>query len=121
MKYLKKINENNDNESIKEYVEQCFINFLDNDIGFTYTGDNKVIMMEMFIDIPEQNKLTIDGLLEFSNYLQDISLEIKECFEKVNIKYPKIECYSEIIRDTSYNGHGELYLSINISIIYHRK
>lgn len=119
MKYLKKINENNDSK--KEYIEQCFIDFLDNGHEFKTNNlysSNSTTIMEMFIDIPEQTTITIDGLLEFSNYLNDTTIEINESFEKIKIKYPNIECYAEVIKDTSYNSNSELYLSINVRLIY---
>lgn len=114
MKYLMKINENIIQDKIN-YIEECFINFIDEGEKFTLSSydimnwNTKKEYLRMVIKITLQDDESIDGLLKYTEYINDITEEINSSINKVKIKYPDIINYVKLVNDSDFNGSTRKY------------
>lgn len=102
MKYLRKINEGK--EEIVEYIEQCFINLLDEGYTFDYdhSSSDYYHAYMLIIEIPDQNRFLITNLAEVSEFISEKSVEIETSIRKVLIKYPDIKFTTQLTLDGEY-------------------
>jgi hypothetical protein len=110
MKHLRKYNEGIENkDNIKEYIDACFIDFIDNGaIGYgqEFEGDDDErgeYKYEIEIDVPDcwmDNGYTLDENIKSSQTLVEFYLDIENSLDKVKLKYPDID----IIYSASQDG-----------------
>ena len=96
MKRLRRFNESVDNTLDKEYIKDCFVEFLDNPDNYTYTDDDEISdhygtkrnsYIEIHIDLPVLNEIDFNKIVEMNNQLNEIYSELQTCIDKVKIKY----------------------------------
>ena len=96
MKRLRRFNESVDNTLDKEYIKDCFVEFLDNSNNYTYTDDDEISdhygtkrnsYIEIHIDLPVLNEIDFNKIVEMNNQLNEIYSELQTCIDKVKIKY----------------------------------
>lgn len=100
MKYLKRVNESK--SYIVEYIEQCFINLIDDGYKFEddiYKGDHT---LSLIIDVPDQNRYSTANLVETANFLLEKSLEVETSIKKVQLRYPDINFVTCITLNGDY-------------------
>ncbi len=100
MKYLNKFNESSiDPKEIDlEYIDMCFVNFIDDGFKFEFVGKDKNQSLnhyELNIKLREKHQVwepnNIDDYVDLSDKMREIFHKIKECVEKVKIQYPDLE------------------------------
>jgi len=96
MKRLRRFNESVENTLDKEYIKDCFVEFLDNSDNYTYTDDDEISdhngtkrnsYIEIHIDLPVLNEIDFNKIVEMNNQLNEIYSELQTCIDKVKIKY----------------------------------
>ena len=96
MKRLRRFNESVENTLDKEYIKDCFVEFLDNSDNYTYTDDDEISdhngtkrnsYIEIHIDLPVLNEIDFNKIVEMNNILNEIYSELQTCIDKVKIKY----------------------------------
>jgi len=129
MRYIKFFNENNNIEIDEEYLNDCFIEFIDDGAeviineedywsisiyfpGFEYKGE-----WRRTSESPSNTKEHIEIL---SKKL-DIFKNIETCIKKVKLKYPNIEIgeeigKEEISNDDNIGDYDDVYYSIYIML-----
>ena len=95
MKRLRRFNEDVDTLD-KEYIKDCFVEFLDNTDNYTYddtdeisdhNGTKRNSYIEIHIDLPVLNEIDFNKIVEMNNILNEIYSELQTCIDKVKIKY----------------------------------
>jgi len=95
MKRLRRFNESVDTLD-KEYIKDCFVEFLDDPDNYTYTDDDEISdhngtkrnsYIEIHIDLPVLNEIDFNKIVEMNNILNEIYSELQTCINKVKIKY----------------------------------
>ena len=96
MKRLRRFNESVENTLDKEYIKDCFVEFLDNSDNYTYTDDDEISdhngtkrnsYIEIHIDLPVLNEIDFNKIVDINNKLNEIYSELQTCIDKVKIKY----------------------------------
>jgi hypothetical protein len=114
MKHLRKYNEGIENkDNIKEYMDACFIEFIDKGIAIGYgqefEGDEYEkgeYKYEIDIRVPDcwmDNGYTLDENIKSSQTIVEFYLDIENSLDKVKLKYPDID----IIYSASQDGHSK--------------
>jgi hypothetical protein len=94
MKRLRRFNESVDTLD-KEYIKDCFVEFLDDPDNYTYSDDDEVSdhnikrnsYIEIHIDLPVLNEIDFNKIVDMNNKLNEIYSELQTCIDKVKIKY----------------------------------
>lgn len=116
MKHLRKYNENRELTMDVQYLNDCFVDLIDQGATTDYGEEEKhrITWEEFVIEIKlpmhrdysnsfKTDKVKIDELINTSRKELEIFEEIENCLEKVKIKYPELN--NEIITDRkSYWG-----------------
>ena len=94
MKRLRRFNESVENTLDKEYIKDCFVEFLDNSDNHISddtehhslyrTGE---VYIEVYIDLPVLNEIDFNKIVDINNKLNEIYSELQTCIDKVKIKY----------------------------------
>jgi hypothetical protein len=99
MKYLKKYNEDKsvDFEFDKEYIKDCFIEFIDDPKKYDLDEDGDVrehsVEYSLGINCPDltlNHQYNIDDFIKYSEELANFYKEIESSIDKVKIKYPDV-------------------------------
>jgi hypothetical protein len=83
----------------KDYIEECFLEFID-DSNYTYEllGDSSLVIRFNILD-EKYHDGTINGLSDSLVYLGNMLDNINVGLEKIKIKYPDTRYYIEISDD----------------------
>lgn len=118
MKYLKKFNENNkSNEIDLEYIDMCFVNFIDENRykSTLYRGNDGV---NIDIDIPDEYSIpystgNIDDSIKTVRWKEEEYLKVKDALNKVKLQMPNLMYY------ISFDDHERLestaYMNIRLN------
>ena len=130
MKRLRRFNESVENTLDKEYIKDCFVEFLDNSDNYTYTDDDEISdhngtkrnsYIEIHIDLPVLNEIDFNKIVEMNNILNEIYSELQTCIDKVKIKYNyvyEIEFeFDESISTTEFAYNQPTAIVINYEIL----
>lgn len=115
MKYIRKIFESDfTKEIILEYLESCFVDYIDQGYKFVYydgtnTGFFSSYTMEINLGEP---KGEFNKIAEIGRKITEISENFEDNMRKVNIEYPNFTYYYNI----DQNGNQDLIVYIEISI-----
>jgi hypothetical protein len=128
MKHLKRIFESTE-ELDTDYIEMCFVDFIDQgcDIEIENDEDGRRYI-EFIIDLPgieiknftfinKNKRKTVDDVLKSSKELYDFYDEINTCIKKVKIKYPNIEVEFNIERE-GYDDGDPFDAYIHLTFIF---
>lgn len=117
MKYLKRMNEDISNDDMKEYIEECFIEFYDNEDKYEIKfieDDEEGADLILSISTPELSECSnIDSLVRASEELNEIYLNIKYGIYRFQNKYPSV-------RLDVYQRHTNNYHDSNIGILFYK-
>ena len=130
MKRLRRFNESVENTLDKEYIKDCFVEFLDNSDNYTYTDDDDEISdhngtkrnsyIEIHIDLPVLNEIDFNKIVEMNNILNEIYSELQTCIDKVKIKYNYVYEigfeFDESISTTEFEYNQPTAIVINYEI-----
>jgi hypothetical protein len=86
MKRLRRFNESF-NTLDKEYIKDCFVEFLDDPDNYIYMMMNPI---EIHIDLPvlyDSDEIDFNKIVDMNNQLNEIYSELQTCIDKVKIKY----------------------------------
>ncbi len=129
MKRLRRFNESVENALDKEYIKDCFVEFLDNSDNYTYTDDDEISdhngtkrnsYIEIHIDLPVLNEIDFNKIVEMNNILNEIYSELQTCIDKVKIKYNYVYEigfeFDESISTTEFEYNQPTAIVINYEI-----
>lgn len=130
MKRLRRFNESVENTLDKEYIKDCFVEFLDNSDNYTYTDDDEISdqlygtkrnsYIEIHIDLPVLNEIDFNKIVEMNNILNEIYSELQTCIDKVKIKYNYVYEigfeFDESISTTEFEYNQPTAIVINYEI-----
>ncbi len=134
MKHLRKYNENNNLNGLdKEYLDECFIDFIDNGAFVESDEDENGRYYEIFINLPGVKNNdgnfefeignTLKDRLEYSRNLTEFYEDIENCIERVKNKYKNIvydfEIEHEYNSSNSIEGKIETMVESSVHILFH--
>jgi len=114
MNYIRKYNESLEDEVDKEYVDMCFIDFVDDNGRYYSEFDNKYKCLDITIGFDvsfEQGAskpftFSIEMMKKYNLYKLNIYEDIGVCLNKVKIEFPN---YYYAINENV----GEIYIKIH--------
>lgn len=94
MKHLQKFNEKK-NSKIIEYIDMCFLDFLDEGAKTKQQTFGSDVLYKIKIRLREKHNNwepnNIKEYIELGRKIEQISLDVEACINKVKIEYPDIE------------------------------
>jgi hypothetical protein len=97
MKHLRKYNESKE-ELDYNYFNECFIDFIDDGAKIYSTEED----YQIIIKVPKcwfEPGYSLDDNIKSAKELHEFFLDVENCIEKVNIKYPDLECMYSTLQD----------------------
>lgn len=92
MKHIKQFNESIEDGLDKDYLDMIFVNFLDRGIESSMGFHNTILGEEYKIQLNYDWVTNLDMMESYGEQVKQDSLELKECMDKLRIKYPNVKC-----------------------------
>lgn len=118
MKFLKRF-ESKEEIDI-DYLNNCFIEFIDDGAKPFKSHLYNVFFMEIEIKLPRKPRSsveTIDSILNEINFIESKLLDIKNCIEKIKIEYPSLSIEIDKL-DKKYKAYKIFVKGDQSSIFY---
>ena len=113
MKHLRKLFESEEKEEILEYLQICFVDYIDQDYNFVYyDGTNTGLHSSYTMEINLGEAKGFSKIAEIGRKITKISEDFVVNMKRVNIEYPNFT--HDFVIDT--NSYEELVISIEITV-----
>jgi hypothetical protein len=117
MKYLQNFKENKSNEIDLEYIDMCFVDFIDEDRykSTLYRGNDGV---SISIGIPDEYSIpystgNIDDLITVVKWKEEEYLKVKDALNRIKLQIPNLMYY--ISFDDHENLESPAYMNIRLN------
>ncbi len=123
MKYLNKFNENNNSNEIDlEYIDMCFVDFIDEDRykSTLFRGNDGV---NIDIRIPEEYSIpystgSIDDLIKVVKWKEQEYLKVKDALNKIKLQMPNLMYYIALVDHQNLESDAFMTIRLNYNISY---
>lgn len=121
MRYLKLFENNEDINIDKDYIEMCFVDFIDEDnfkLIWSTLPNQSSKTCEITIDIADSSLPFSSSISEFTKRTEmrnNLFYRIKECLSKVKIEYPTIK---HRVMDMTGADQAEVKIILSVSESY---